>query len=117
MARLFGEVRLRNGLLKGLTTMLLLMGGVALLAVFMLLFTIYSYRMTDTRVLVGLLAIAAGLMLSAAWLYRLLARGFRRYLTGQLDIDVLIYDVVDPQASGWERMEGADGSDGAAVGG
>jgi hypothetical protein len=103
-ARLFGEVRLRNGLLKGLVTLALLMGGVALLAVFLLLFTIYSYRMTDNRVLWGLGTIAVGLTIGAAWMHWKLSRNFRRYLSGQLDIDVLIYDVVDPQASGWQKV-------------
>jgi hypothetical protein len=107
-ARLFSEVRLRNGLLKGLLTLALLMGGVVLLVVFGLLFTIYSYRMTDDRVLGGLAAIAAGLTIGAAWLHRLLSRNFRRYLAGQLDIDFLIYDVADPQASGWERPADAE---------
>jgi hypothetical protein len=108
VARLFVEVRLRNGLLKGLVTLALLLGGVALLAVFLLLFTVYIDWMTDTRVLVALMGIAVGLLVGAAWLHWRLARRFRRYLMGQLDIDVLIFDAVDPQASAWEKLTPSD---------
>ena len=102
MARLYTEVRLRNGLLKGLSTLALLLGGVMLAAVFVLLFTLYSDHMTETRVLAGLGVTVAALIGGAAGLHWRLARSFRRCLVGQLDIDVLIFDAIDPHASAWE---------------
>jgi hypothetical protein len=104
LGRLFAEVRLRNGLLKGLATLFLLCGGCLILAGYCLLFFRYPLHMTDTPVLMALTFLIMGLIAGAAWMHRKLARNFRRYLRGQLDLDVLIYDRADPHVTAWEPL-------------
>jgi hypothetical protein len=102
LGRLLAEVRLRNGLIKGLATLVLLLGGIALFAGYVLLFWRYSDQLTRLRVLVGLALLTGGLSGAAYLFYRRLARNFRQYLYGQLDIDLLIFDDADPHASAWQ---------------
>jgi hypothetical protein len=106
VARLWVEARLRNGLLKGLATMALLAGGALFMVVIVLLFTRYAGHRNDAVVIAGLCLVAVGLFGCAAATHRLLARNFRRYLAGQLEIDLLINDAGagDPSAGAWEEI-------------
>jgi hypothetical protein len=96
LARLFGEARLRNGLLKGLSTVALIVG-------YCLLLIRYPHAIADGRVLWGLTALSALLLAASVGLHRLLSRSFRRYLHGQLGIDLLIFDNVDLHATAWNE--------------
>ena len=102
--RLWAEVRLRSGLIKGLFTLFMLLGGGAVFAGYLALFLRYPNHLTDTSVLLLLGGLTAVLSLISAISYRRLATHFRRYLAGQLDVDPLIFDIEDPQASGWESV-------------
>ncbi len=101
IGRLWIEVRLRSGLLKGLSTLFLLLCGITLLAAYLSLVIRWPGQMTDPVVLVGLGSLTIGLTAAALGLHLLLRRNFRRYLQGQLDLDPLIYDQVDPRATAW----------------
>jgi len=101
LGRLYTEVRLRNGLIKGLATLALLLSGLTLIVGYNLLFWRYPERITHTSVL-GLLALLTLALIGAsAWLYGRLSRHFRPYLFGQLDLDPLIFDESDPHATAW----------------
>ena len=105
IVRLFMEVRLRSDLLKGIGTLFLLMGGFLIFVAYFLLFIFYPTHTTDTPVLAVLVALVVALALTGAWCYRRLCKNFRRYLTGQMDIDLLIFDEIDPDATGWTELE------------
>lgn len=104
LARLLLETRLRNGLLKGLFTLLLFGGGVGLMAAYSLLFFRYPALLASYRVLATIDLLSAGLLGGAVAFHGVMRRNFRRFLGGQLDLDPLIFDAVDPHASEWERV-------------
>lgn len=107
MIRLFAEVRLRNGLLKGLVAVALLFGGFLLILLFGLLFLRYPH-LTDDLKTIGTLAVFTVTLIALSGLcYWKLTSGFRRYLSGQLDIDVIIYDDIDPHATQWQPANAA----------
>lgn len=104
MARLYTEVRFRNGLIKGLITLALMLGGILLVAGYGLLFYRYGHRLTDWRVL-GIMCGLTGVLTAGAFYFHVkLARHFRGYLLTQLDIDLLVFDRRDPRTSAWEIM-------------
>lgn len=105
LARLLAEVRLRNGLIKGLSTVALFGVGCALIFGYCLFFFRYSRHMTDTVILIAMGAIIVSLMALSIAIHACLARRFRQYLAGQLDIDLLIYDDTDPHATAWTKVE------------
>ncbi|MEN6624645.1 MAG: hypothetical protein ABFD69_00300 [Candidatus Sumerlaeia bacterium] len=101
ISRLWIEVRLRSGLLKGLSTLALLIAGSVLFLGYLGLFFIWQKHVTSTPVLVGFAVLAAVLIAAALGLNMKLGRHFRSYLLGQLDIDPLVYDQIDPRATAW----------------
>lgn len=104
MARLFAEVRLRNGLLKGLASMALLLGGLALLVFYIVLFVRYPHQITHSFVVGCILSMIGFLVACSAWICWKVTRHFRRYLRGQLGIDLLIYDDIEPYATAWCKL-------------
>lgn len=113
LGRLLAEVRLRNGLLKGLASLALLSGGGVLLAAYLVLIFRYPTHLTSTPMLAAMAALTVVLLVASWRFYSLLARNFRKYLFNQLDIDPLIYDASDPHVSAWEVItEGAAGGQG-----
>lgn len=104
MARLLAEVRLRNGLIKGLATIALLSMGVLIFAGYCLLFFRYPAQIGSRAVLAGVAGLIVALGGGAWVIDRLLAHHFRHYLSGQLDIDLMIFDETDPRASAWHRF-------------
>ncbi|MCL5270379.1 MAG: hypothetical protein M1457_07495 [bacterium] len=105
MGRLYGEVRLRNGLLKGLATLGLLLGGLALFIGYCVLFYAYGDWITRGRVIAGLAGLTVVFLAAAGWYDWKLTRNFRRYLGGQLGIDLLIHDELDPYGTTWRVID------------
>lgn len=103
LGRLWIEVRLRSGLLKGLSVLGLLLIGSAMFLAYLGLFFLWSDRLTHTATLVTLGALTLAFSLAALWFNVKLARHFREYLLGQLDIDPLVYDQIDPRATAWNE--------------
>ena len=107
VSRLWIEIRLRNGLLKGLATLALLLAGAGIFTAYLLLMMRWPWRMTDTLTLVLFGVFTAALAGAAVALHLVLRRRFRRYLCGQVDLDPLIQDQIDPRASAWSEVEPA----------
>lgn len=105
LARLFVEVRLRNGLLKGLATLALFLGVGAMFMTYLLLFIWFPRYIVDPWVLGALGAAAAALFAGCILIHLRLRNRFRRYLEGQLDLDMLIFDEHDPRATAWAQVE------------
>lgn len=103
MSRLLLEVRLRNGLLKGLFTLALILSGAALFIAYGILFFFYPEHLDDPRVLAFFGILMAAMAAASLLFHWLLRQNFRYWLAGQLDLDPLIYDVIDPHASAWEK--------------
>ncbi|HOR27231.1 MAG TPA: hypothetical protein PLG73_04315 [Candidatus Sumerlaeota bacterium] len=101
VARMFAEVRLRSGLLKGLWTLMLLLGGLALFALYAAMLLLFPAETQSAPFLTFLMLLTAALAALSTWFYRKLVRLFREYLAGQLDIDLVIFDDIDPRATGW----------------
>lgn len=101
VGRLWIEVRLRSGLLKGLSVLGLLMIGSAMFLAYLGLFFLWKNRLTATPTLIAIGALTLAFALASAWFNAKLGRHFRPYLLGQLDIDPLIYDQIDPRATAW----------------
>jgi hypothetical protein len=110
MARLFTEVRLRNGLIKGLATLFLFMGGTVLFLGYCTLFIRYPHKMNDTQVLVFISFATLFLIVGSGLLHIHLTRKFRHYLSGQLDIDLIVFDKLDPRVSEWTQFENEAGA-------
>lgn len=104
LARLLIEVRLRNGLIKGLFTVTLITIGVVLFILYSILLFMYPAMLLDWRVLLSVNAMSALFLAVAVYSHLRLRRYFRRYLCGQLDIDFLIFDRNDPHASAWQAL-------------
>ena len=104
LARLLLEMRLRNGLIKGLFTLMLILGGAGLFVAYAVLIFFQTEHLADPAVLAAIGALTALMIAGAAGCHMLLRRNFRRYLSGQLDIDPLIFDRTDPHASAWEKV-------------
>jgi hypothetical protein len=104
LGRMYAEIRLRNGLLKGLATVSLFAIGALLFIAYCSLFFFYPGLTTSTPVLAALALMTASLVGFSMLLYSRLRRYFRDYLTGQLDLDVLIYDQLDPHTSAWQEV-------------
>lgn len=104
LARLYTEVRLRNGLIKGLATLIILLGGLLIFAGYCLLFLRFGYLANDPPMIAFIFVLSMALVALSYGLNQKMARNFRNYLLGQMDIDVMIYDDVDPQASAWSTV-------------
>ena len=102
--RMFTEVRLRNGLLKGLMTLLLMAGGGVLFIGYCVLFFRHHDLIDDLKVIVGITGLSGMFALGCLVIYFKFARLFRHYLRGQLDIDLLIYDDIDPNGTRWAEL-------------
>ncbi|MCE5228351.1 hypothetical protein LLG95_01980 [bacterium] len=105
VSRLWIEVRLRSGLLKGLSTLALLLIGSVLFIAYSLMFFKWSGSLTSTTTLVVLTGLIVLFSAAAVWFNVKLARDFRACLLGQLDIDPLVYDQIDPRATAWSHAE------------
>lgn len=103
IGRLWIEVRLRSGLLKGLSVLGLLLIGSAMFLSYLGLFILWPNRLTATPTLIALGAVTLFFSLASIWFNVKLNRHFRAYLLGQLDIDPLVYDQIDPRATAWNQ--------------
>jgi hypothetical protein len=104
LGRMYAEIRLRNGLLKGLATVMLFSLGALLFVLYCALFFRYPALTTTTPVLAMLGLMTGAFVVGSLVLYTRLRRYFRHYLTGQLDLDVLVYDQLDPHTSAWQEV-------------
>lgn len=104
LVRLLLEVRLRNGLIKGLFTVTLITIGVVLFIIYSILLFMYPGMLLDWRVLLAVNAMSALFIAFSIYSHIKLRRHFRRYLCGQLDLDMLIFDRNDPHASAWQPL-------------
>lgn len=104
LVRMFAEVRLRNGLLKGLMTLILMLSGGLLFIGYCLLFLRYRHLIDDLKVIIGVSALTGVFAVGCLVIYFKFARLFRHYLLGQLDIDLLIYDDIDPCGTSWTEV-------------
>jgi hypothetical protein len=101
LARLYTEIRLRNGLLKGLATLFLFMAGGLLFTLYLVIFLRYRHWMDSNLILIALGGLALLLLLGAIYIHRKLLAHFRDYLATQIDLDMVIYDDGDPHTSAW----------------
>lgn len=104
LGRMYAEIRLRNGLLKGLATVGLFFMGTLMFAGYCALFMFFPRMAMQTPTLVALGLLTGVLVVCSLLFYVRLRQRFRHYLNGQLDLDVLIYDQLDPHTSAWEQV-------------
>lgn len=103
IGRLWIEVRLRSGLLKGLSVLGMLLIGSAMFLAYLGLFFLWSKRLTQTPTLVAIGTLTLIFSLASILFNIKLDRYFRDYLLGQVDIDPLVYDQIDPRATAWNE--------------
>lgn len=106
LARLYTEIRIRNGLIKGLATLLLFCGGGVIFCGYLGLFLHFAFWLASRRVIFGIGLIDLGLLAFSWFTHGKLLAHFRDYLASQLDIDILIYDDLDAHASAWTEAKG-----------
>ena len=101
LGRLYTEIRLRNGLLKGLATLFLFFGGGLIACGYLILFYHFAFWLTSKRVLFMIGVLNFILLSLAVAIHGKLQAHFRDYLCTQLDLDMVIYDDADPHTTAW----------------